>query len=275
LTHLVRAISDAKLHRGYVTVGADLRAIDQNTFVAVNGDAGGTWTPASDLNINGAGVVFAAPCAVSGAQMTVYAPTFGKGTADDVFGLAATHPGRTQTLVQGLVECYSSQPEWVTYIHGGASSSLSALQTHAPGVRWLTPLRIFNGATLETVTLRFYISAFRTVLPTTLAQMRIVAIDANGVVLPMGAGTLYDVGGFHAISSAATADAWSNGGFVQTFVYTCSQNNVIDIGKYTYWLEIIEESDPPGTVGGGALGGNTYVSATSYLDRITLFDGRN
>jgi hypothetical protein len=273
MAHLLRAITDAKLKRGYVTVGNDLRAIDQNTFVAVNGDAGGTWTPSNTLAINGAGVVFAAPCAVSGAQMTVYAPTFNKGTYDDVFGLATSHPGRTQTLVQGLVECYSSQPEWVVF-YPGPNNFIQGLATTTPGVRFLSPIRVFHGALLETVTLQFVVTAIHASLPTTLAQMRVVAIDANGVVLPMGAGGLYDAGGFRAVSAATTGSAWYNGGATQSFVYTCSQNNAIDIGKYTYWLEIIDESGA-NTFAANSNAGNIYVSATSYLAAITLFDGRN
>jgi hypothetical protein len=271
MAHLLRAQPDATWKRGYFTVGADLRSIDQNTFVAVNGDAGGTWTPAATLAINGAGVIVAGPWTVSGTQMSVSAPTFGKGTYDDVFGLASTHPGRTQTLVQGLVECYSSQPEWVVF-YPGPNNFIQGLLTTTPGVRFLSPIRVFHGALLETVTLQFVVTAIHASLPTTLSQMRIVAIDANGVVLPMGAGVLYDVGGFRAVSAATTGAAWYNGGATQSFVYTCSQNNVIDIGKYTYWLEIIDESGAGAFTAGN---GNIFVSATSYLAAITLFDGRN
>jgi hypothetical protein len=44
---------------------------------------------------------------------------------------------------------------------------------------------------------------------------------------------------------------------------------VIDRSKYTYWLEIIEES------GANSIAGNVFISAVSFLDNITLFDGRN
>jgi hypothetical protein len=267
MAHLQRAIPDAKLQRGYVTVGNDLKAIDQNTFVAVNGDAGGTWTPAATLAINGAGVVAAGPWSVSGSQMTVNAPTFGKGTADDVFGLSAAHPGRSQTLNQPLVECYSSTPEGVVFVPGFANF-ISWLQTTKLGVRFLTPLRVFGGATLETVTLKFSIAGSHGALPAVFPQMRVIAIDGQGNVMPMGSGTLFDAGGFHAITAVSTSAAY-NALVNATFVYTCSQNNVIDRSKYTYWLEIIEES------GANSIAGNVFISAVSFLDNITLFDGRN
>lgn len=265
MSHLIRAIADTKLRRGYVTVGNDLKAIDRNTFVAVNGDAGGTWTPAATLAINGAGVVAAGPWSVSGSQMTVNAPTFGKGTADDVFGLSASHPGRSQTLNQPLVECYSSQPEGVVFVSGFAAS-IFWLQTAQLGVRFLTPIRVFNGATLESVTLAFGIGSAHANLPAVVPQMRIIAIDAQGNVLPLGAGSLFDAGGFRAIVSAATALAYNA---ANSFTYVCSQNNVIDLSKYAYFMELIEES------GVNAVAGNTFVSAQSILDNIALFDGQN
>lgn len=267
MSHLVRAITDTALKRGYVTVGNDLKTIDQNTFVAVNGDAGGTWTPANTLAINGAGVVAAGPWAVSGSQMTVYAPTFGKGTADDVFGLSATHPGRSQTLNQPLVECYSSQPEGIVFVPG-FTNAISWLQTTQLGVRFLTLLRVFGGATLETVTLKFSIAGSHASLPAVFPQMRVIAIDGQGNVLPLGAGALFDAGGFHALTAVTTAAAY-NALVNATLVYACSQNNVIDRSTYTYWLEIIEES------GANAIAGNVFMSAVSLLDNIALFDGRN
>lgn len=274
MAHLLRAIPDSILKRGYVTVGNDLKTIDQNTFVSVNGDAGGTWTPAADLNINGAGVVVAGPWAVSGAQMTVSAPTFGKGTADDAFGLSAAHAGRTQTLCQALIECYANFPEQVA-ASPGYTAGVAALVTTTPGVRFFTPLRTYGGATLETVTLTYYVGAVHAALPQVFPQMRIIAIDAQGTLFPLGAGTLYDVGGFHAISAATAPGLLYQPETVYEFVYTCTQNNVIDGSRFTYWLEIIEESGANCFSGGVGSPGNYFVSAVSALDRIALFDGRN
>lgn len=275
MAHLLRTQRDTVWKRGYITVGNDLKTIDQNTFVAINGDAGGTWTPSGALEIDGAGVVIAGPCVVSGASMVVAVPTFNKGTADDAFGLGASHAGRSQTLVQGLVECYSSQPEWVAFATGDVNL-VQGLITLVAGVRFLTPIRVFHGATLTSVTLKFaVIYAHGAGRPANLAQMRIVAIDALGNVLPLGAGSGIDAGGFTAVSAATTGSAWYAGNTVQTYVYTCSQNNVIDLGKYTYWMEIIDESGSVNTFPANAGTGNLFVSATSALSGIAVFDGRN
>lgn len=281
MAHLNRAQPDWK--RGYVTVGNDLKVIDQNSFVAVNGDAGGTWTPGADLSIAGAGMVAAAPWTVAGASAVLYAPTFGKGTADDAFGLAPAHPGRSWTLVQALAACHAVYPEQV-FIVLGPGGLIQGLQTDTPGARWLSPLRVYGGATLETVSLRFIVAFTHTVLPASLAQMRVIAVDALGGIFPMGAGALFDNGGFHAVSAASTAAAWNASSSPQTFTYVCSQNNVIDLAKFTYWLEIIEEVGPPATPTLNCFPaptttipafGNVFVSATSFLDGISLFDGRN
>lgn len=274
MAHLLRAQPDAVWVRGYVTVGADLRTIDQNTFVAINGDAGGTWTPAGTLTIGGAGMVAAVPWTATGAGVTVLAPTFNKGTADDYFGLANGHAGRSQTLPQVLFDCYSSQPEWVQLALGDANF-VQGLLTTTPGVRFLSPIRVFNGGTLQTITLRFVVGAAHAYLPTTLPQMRIIAIDANGNVLPLASvATGADAFGFRPVASPATGAAWYNSGLTQLFTYTCDQNNVLDISKYSYFVEIIEESGT-NAFAANANAGNLFVSVTSLIDTITLFDGRN
>ena len=100
MSHLNRAQPDATWKRGYITVGNDLKTIDQNTFVAINGDEGGTWAPSANIVIGGAGVVVAGPWIMSGANCTVTsaAPiTFGKGAG----GAGATTIGAVAGVTTG------------------------------------------------------------------------------------------------------------------------------------------------------------------------------
>lgn len=50
-----------------------------------------------------------------------------------------------------------------------------------------------------------------------------------------------------------TGAAWYNGGLVQTFLYVCNQNHVIDVTSFTYQMLLADEN------GSGALGGNNYI----------------
>jgi hypothetical protein len=281
MAHLLRAQPDVVWQRGYLTLGTDLRTIDQNTFVAINGDAGGTWTPAADLIVGGAGMICAGPWQLSGTSTTIdtnasTAPlTFGKGTADDVFAMAST----SYTLAQALIEVYpliSEQASVRVPSFNGAPGIGSALNsgvfTSAKGARFLVPLRTVSGGLLQTLTLHFTVGESHASVPQALPLMRVIAIDTSGNQLPLRAldGST-DANGFQAIGAPASGAVWFNAGADQTFVYTCNQNQRIDVSRYTYWLEVIDESGTNAWV----TVGNSFTAVVSAFDSIVLLDGRN
>jgi hypothetical protein len=281
MAHLVRTQPDSVWVRGYLTLGTDLKAIDQNTFVAINGDAGGSWTPAANLVVGGAGMICAGPWQLSGVATTidtdaVTAPlTFGKGTADDVFAVAST----SYTLTQVLIEAYPLITEQAAVrfssFNGapGIGAALNAgIYTAVKGARFLVPLRTYGNAMLQTATLHFTVGESHAAVPQTLPLMRIIALDTSGNQLPLRAlDASTDANGFQAIGAPATGSTWFNAGVDQTFVYTCNQNQRIDVSKYTYWLEIIDESGS----GAWVTVGNSYTSVVAAFGSIVLLDGRN
>jgi hypothetical protein len=67
---------------------------------------------------------------------------------------------------------------------------------------------------------------------------------------------------FFNAASPPTGSAWYNGGFVQTFIYGCDQNNAISLEQYSYFVAIQDEN------GARSAGGNGYFS-TFALSTVT------
>ena len=111
MAHLLRIIPDSSLVRGYIPTGANLKDIDQNTFVSINGDDGGTWVPSSHIVIGGNGVAVAGPWRMNGANVTASSPfTFGKGTVDDYWQIPIGHAARTYTIFTYFLESFAAVP---------------------------------------------------------------------------------------------------------------------------------------------------------------------
>lgn len=286
MAHLLRAQPDVVWKRGYVTVGADMATIDQNTFVSVNGDAGGTWTPAADLNIGGAGMICASAWTVigtSGFGLPAWSTidtngsnaqiTFGRGTPDDVFGYVTP---ASYTIVTGFFDHYSVNPEQAAVSLNYSAAVSGVLTQGSTGGRFVVPLRVFSGqgSTITTITLNWTVNWAHVAVPVTLPAMRVYAVDVNGTLFPLRAsdGTTTDANGFQPISVATTAAAYNASNANQAFVYTCNQNQVIDVSKYSYFVEIIDES---GTGDWTAHPGNTFSSVSAVFTSVLGYDGRN
>lgn len=281
--------------RGVPLTGAEVAAIDETTFLALNGDDGGTWTPSGPIVFGGEGLTFAGPSSMSGANSAVNAGplapiVFGKGTDDDYFGLPSGHPERARNATQLITEWFAPYPELFVFGHPaaefaeggnmGVTSTFAARVTSSTqeGSRFQAPLRTYEGARLTRVDFTFRVNTGGGgIAPTNLPRFRVIAVDRNGGVFPLRApdGTT-DENGFQYFAPAPspnTRDAWYALGEMQTFQYVCNEaaRQVIDLATYHYLLEFLEESGP----GTWELGfGTTLISAISLYDTITLLDGR-
>lgn len=280
MAHLLRIIPDSSLVRGYLVTGANVKDIDQNTFLSINGDAGGTWAPSAHLVISGQGVAVAGPWRMNGANVTASSPfTFAKGTADDYWQLPVGHTNRTYTVYTYFLESFTAVPtdiaESVTssfFVPSGIGDSGVNTFKASVGVRFATPINVYNGGTITTVLFNFRVNESH--LPQNLPRFRVVAQDAAGVLYPLRAAdtALTDVDGFVTYNpSPATAAAWYASGANQRFTYTCNQNQVIDTSKYVYYIEIIEES---GTNSFSLSNGNTWHGVETTFTTISVLDGR-
>lgn len=284
MAHLVRIWSDDALKVGLKPTGQNFRDLDQNTLVSINGDGGGTWAPTADILILGQGMVCAGPWVFPSATNAgfVLAPIrLQKGTADDYFKLSSFN--NSYDLVDAIVEVFAEIPDTVrpnqsTAISGG--TVLGVLTTVQPAgvtgpVRFSKPLRVYNGATLESVTFAFTVSAVHANVPEHLPSVRVVAVDVNGNIYPMGddsgAGGIIraDADGWEHFNGYVTGADWYNSGNMQFHTYNCVKNNVIDISQYDYRVEIQDEW------GANSTGLNIYSNVKSHFDGITLFDGRS
>lgn len=270
-----RIISDTVLARGVVLVGSQLDDLDQNTFAAINGDAGGLWEPTALINIGGAGMMATGPweVEVTGARTSDF--EFGEGGALDAFQMPVGHPGRTVDVLTCFTENFTVVPEdtgslnfpWFVSTSSGGITTLAT----AKGVRFAVPLNVYEGGTLTDVVFEMKVLENHGP-PQFLPRMRVIAHDFAGNIIKLRpASSDTDEDGFVIWNpTPANAASWYNGGAIKSFTYTCTQNNTIDLSKYFYYVEVIDES-----------GANSYVTlggqwncVTSTFTNIPVIDGR-
>lgn len=239
---------------------ADWAAIDQNTFVAINGDNGGTWTPSAAINIGGAGMWFAGLTILSGVVpfgsisevITSYPSariTFG---SNDFFQIPYWHPGQSRIIVNS---CGASRGSfgWNSIRQG------NLIQSGVPGCRGLVPLQVHQKAVLQTVTLTYRIASSH--FPQFLFKFRIIAVNDSGAIFPLiDASGSNDANGFYS-PPATTASQYYGAGAVQTIVVSPFAP-LIDKTKFRYYADIVDES------GTGALLGNQFIDVSLNFTNI-------
>lgn len=119
---------------------------------------------------------------------------------------------------------------------------------------------IADNCTVTQVVLYFKIHTGHAGLPGTKPTISILLMDITSGLLGTGL-TLNsgDSGSGLTISSAGTVPLYENSGNLQTFTYTCNQNNSINRSKHILLANITDES------GVNSLAGNIYIgNAVSY-----------
>lgn len=269
MSHLVKA--KPTWVRGYVTTGTDFQTIDQNTYLAINGDEGGTWSPSAPIVIGGAGFVFAGPSRLEGSADIVATAahniTFGQGSASDYFGLESNHLENVRELNNVFIEAFSYDPanDFVILTDEGG------VRAKALGVHFVVPLKVYNGSTIDHAEFVFAVGEIHSGVPQHLSRFRIYAVDAFGVILPLKSAGVNVTDGFEEVTLPSSGAEWTKFGAPHRHVYTCDVSHTVDVSKYSYFAEIIEEA---GT-NAWATTGNVYFSANLTCKNIALLDGRN
>jgi hypothetical protein len=279
MAHFVRTQIDAVWVDGYVMPAADFIDLDSKLFRSINGDEGGLYSPTSPIVVGGSGLTVTGPTVVSGAAASTPGKLQTSGASRFVIGasdwpaLSAAHPGRARTLLSSFAAGFQGLPT------PPSPATNPLLQLTAPAKRlaggagvaayvpaydindfriapeFWCPLRVHNGATLTSVDVSFRISTLtgRDALPTTLPKFRIVRVAVDGTIVPLEPGD-NGVDGFVELKTRATLEEYFAGGAVQTITLNATQNNVVDVTQYSYFVHVIEE-----TGGGKAWPMRAYV----------------
>jgi len=285
-----RVWTDPELTRGILVNSANMDTLDANSVRNVNGDEGASYTLSAPLTISGEGVVAAGRWILS---QSVHATTaadkpilFNRGAKDDYFGFVEGHPGEHPQVGVLFNEICCPDPfvqasDWragTLYKPPLWQPKLNA-EVREPR-RFSVQLNVYNGApSMGVVVLRFLIGAHSNP-PQSFTKVRVIAVDEQGNITPLReADLLTDEDGFmspgmyrHPLTGVAvpkTAAEWRYAGNIQAWPYECNVDHVVDISKYTYFIEIIDET------GTNSVTPNSYWSAQVCHSTVNIFDGRN
>lgn len=266
MAHFTRVHTDLEWTAvGYVTVASDWTGLGTNLFKAINGDKGGVWSPAAQIVINTGGLRVYGPTVVNygGKLKTTSGSRFVLAT-NDWPKLGASHVGRTRVLLTPLLRRQSNPKyHWTPSLtYPGSIQSIACTVQGPEGLeqpKMAIPLRVHNGGTLSTVKLKFRVNGTRKTVPLATPRLRIVRSDVDGNLVPlMSTAGGADTNGYLPFPTPASAAAYVADNAVQTFTYTCDQNNVVDTSLYMYYAELIEEV------------GATELVELSTIDGITV-----
>lgn len=253
----------------YVTLVSDWASLDGKVFASVNGDKGGSWAPSSVLEI--IGDIAAGYLNLTGPLQVAYGGSF-KTTTGARFKIegstawpkfAVGHSKRSRNILNTCLRYKAREMAYWKQILGvGTDAPFTGIQSpfcsyQAPGGTIFSPsfhlpLRVHDAGTFSKATFYFRVMTSRTKKPVVLPKFRIIRTDIDGTIVPLkstasGADSL----GYISPPAVTSGAEWYNDGALQSLVYTCDQNNVIDTSQYLYWAEVQEEvgaSTPVGPV---------------------------
>jgi hypothetical protein len=120
-----------------------------------------------------------------------------------------------------------------------------------------------DGATLASVILKFQVTDIHSggIVGIVPPSLNIIRFDLLAGFLPQQASL---GGGAHALSLGGSSTAWYDLANVQSYVYTCTSNNVVDNSRFQYFAVVTDENS------GAAVGGNAFygfvLNHTNILD---------
>lgn len=254
MAHFARRYPDSTYVSGYVVTGDDFKFWDTNITKCVNGDGGGTWNPAAAIVIGGAGMWFALAATLN---FTAFTTTSTGGHIEHDDDDYIEYPGSFRTLASpvlcGTAPRRESLYPWVMDATNDSVTSPAidgAGQTYAE-VPWRFPLRVHDGATVTMVTFYMALGEAHADTPQNPVRFRVVRIDRDGNETPIG--TAADADGYVAFAGNY---AITTG---QTVAYAC--NEVIDLSKYDYRAEILDEYG----ANAWATTGNKFFGADAFM----------
>ena len=242
--------------------------IDANLSAAINGDDGSTHAPSSPVALGGAGAMATGVWVLSGSA-SIIVDEGATVPSQVVFGdsdyptLLPGHPGRLRKLSMPLV--------------GNLSNGDFDGSSRFPGARAVFPLDVHHGARFVSVTVAFEVTNGHGPVPD-LPRFRVFALDVRGVSTSLLVGA--PPSGFLPYSprppdpTPGGKSTWGPDGYLQDgvfihyFVGTIVPNIVVDVERFTYWIDIIDESGPYANSGYPGLSGNAYFSAVTAFEDI-------
>lgn len=247
----VRTQADGVWVDGYEVPEADWTDLERKIFNSWNGTRGGSYVGAYGTDayvFGGSGLKITGPT-----RLTKGGAIFGDAgmwvVRDGAWpSLADTHVARAREIFQPLRHFSSTTPWMWSRNHAFAGIGSVALAARATGGRTLelpemyVPLRVHNGATLEKVEFVFRVAERRKYAPLAMPKFRVLRVPKDSLTTkPQPLKETADGLGFASPPLVTSPATWYADGAVQSFVYECDQNNVIDITEYTYVLHIVEE----------------------------------
>lgn len=227
-------------------IAAALRNMDEKTTLAANGAAGSTHAPAAKIFVDGAGMVCAGLWLMAGDFVRESSPAalrHGAGHANDYVRLLVGHPGASRSLATSM------QPIVSEIYLGEYTTSDNNLSVNAryPGVRAMFPIVPHDRSTITSLRLRFKVTSAHANLPA-LPRFRLVRVDEAGNVEPLHtprSGAYRDDGFLDLPTNATTASNYVAGNAFQwSNLYETDRLNVVDLSRYAYFVDFIEESGP-------------------------------
>lgn len=242
---------------GYVPLRSDWEDLDRKVFQAINGDLGGTWAPSSPIIIQGSGLQ------ASGLAVDYAGSLESLSGARFFFTNGGPGPWPKFLIVNGKPHALSSRTILQSTITRRArphvanwqtNLTYACVQANGGGAEIYQPtgvvtasgfvllLRTHNQATLSKATLRFRVALPHNAAPGLTIRMRIVR-TRGGVIQPLASAAAgADANGWiPMLPNPASGAAWFDGGNVQSLIYPCDQNNVIDTSQYLYFAHIEDE----------------------------------
>lgn len=218
---------------------AEVVAMDNNGYVAINGDAGGTWAPTNPVVLGGQGI-----------QPTLAPttwPNFAADTSSKRTIVRILHAMPYAKLAGGTVA-----DGGIT--GGGIGSCFNRIIDTVP-----------HGATITLIRAMINFVGGRASLPTTYPMLSVRRIPAATGILSVYLKST-DAGSgvnetFAVPPLLATYNALAN----SVVTYTPDQNNVLDRTQYAYHMQIFDEA------GGGAVAGNIF-KAIEITYTLTQFE---
>jgi hypothetical protein len=196
---------------------------------------------------------------------------FGKLTSDDAFLIDPGHAGYSRSLITHMTEGYSTTQDKVFI-----NTSLVNIALDIPGTMFTNNLRVHDGSTLSSVAFIFAVRTAHASVPEYLPRFRVARVSESGVVEPLRApDSTTDFEGFQFFSPRPASGAlWYAGSGPQTYTYTCNVNNVVDLSRYHYIIEVQDERGANSYSPSG-LNGNFFSSATALCTACRVLGQRH
>lgn len=248
MAHNTRLHPDSTYAIAYAPPYTDFQTLDATLAKAVNGDAGGTWNPASTITVGGAGVEFAFAVASStadittgvGATVTLGDNDFTLYTAIDVFRATQAQTGFS----------LSGPGAWLSLSTGG-------IQSNALAVVWSIPLDVLDGSTFTlSDSIEVLINGWTSTPPEFPLKARVVQVDPSGNVTPI-------------LFSGSDAEGYipfSYPGVVAGILFQVPASPLVyNLSLFQYRVEIVEESGTGSWTSSGNIiyAASTHCTATS------------